>query len=53
MYKKGWSGLNIDVDKESIEQFNKLRKRDENVQSLVTSKDDEEKELFFITKDQR
>ena len=50
MYKKGWSGLNIDVDKESIEQFNKLRKRDENVQSLVTSKDDEEKELFFYHK---
>ncbi len=50
LYKKGWSGLNIDVDKESIEQFNKLRKRDENVQSLVTSKDDEEKELFFYHK---
>ena len=50
LYKKGWSGLNIDVDKESIEQFNKLRKRDENVQSRVTSKDDEEKELFFYHK---
>ena len=30
LYKKGWSGLNIDFDKSSIDQFKKLRKRDEN-----------------------
>ena len=47
LYKKGWSGLNIDFDKSSIDQFKKLRKRDENIQMLVTSHDNEEKELYF------
>jgi hypothetical protein len=27
LYKKGWSGINIDLDMESINQFNKLRKK--------------------------
>lgn len=47
LYKKGWNGLNIDLDKDSIDQFSKLRKRDTNVQALVTSRDDEEKDLYF------
>ena len=47
LYKKGWSGINIDLDNESINQFNKLRKRDINIQTLITSYDNEEKELFF------
>lgn len=47
LYRKGWNGLNIDLDKKSIEQFNKLRKRDINIQALVTSFDNEEKELYF------
>ena len=47
LYKEGWSGINIDFDKTSIDQFKKLRKRDENIQMLVTSYDNEEKELYF------
>lgn len=47
LYKKGWSGINIDLDKTSIDQFKKIRKRDENVQMLVTSYDNEEKDLYF------
>lgn len=47
LYRKGWNGLNIDLDKKSIDQFNKLRKRDINIQALVTSLDNEEKELYF------
>lgn len=47
LYKKGWSGINIDLDHTSINEFNKLRKRDENIQTLVTSFDDEEKDLYF------
>jgi hypothetical protein len=47
LYKKGWSGINIDLDLESIEQFNKLRSRDINIQALVTSFDNEEKDLYF------
>ena len=31
LYKKGWHGLNIDLDKKSIDQFNKLRKGDINI----------------------
>ena len=47
LYKKGWNGLNIDFDKESIMQFNKLRERDINIQTLITSYDDEERTLYF------
>jgi len=47
LYKKGWHGLNIDLDKKSIDQFNKLRKRDINILTLVTSIDNEEKELYY------
>ncbi len=47
LYKKGWSGINIDLDKKSIMQFNKLRKRDTNIHSLITSHDNEEKDLYF------
>lgn len=47
LYKKGWSGLNIDLDQTSINEFNKLRKRDVNIKMLVTSFDNETKDLFF------
>ena len=47
LYKKGWNGINIDLDQESIKQFNELRTRDVNIQTLVTSFDDEEKDLYF------
>ncbi len=47
LYKKGWSGINIDLDKMSIKQFNTLRPRDVNIQILVTSFDNEEKDLYF------
>mgnify|MGYP001300553310 CR=1 FL=1 len=50
LYKKGWSGINIDLDKDSIDQFNNLRKRDTNIKALITSHDDEEKELYFYHK---
>jgi len=50
LYKKGWSGINIDLDKDSIDQFNNLRKRDTNIKTLITSLDDEEKELYFYHK---
>lgn len=47
LYKKGWSGINIDLDQASIKEFNKLRKRDVNIQTLVTSFDDEQKDLYY------
>ena len=47
LYKKGWSGINIDLDQASIKEFDKLRKRDVNIQTLVTSFDDEQKDLYY------
>lgn len=47
LFKKGWRGINVDLDSESIKQFNLMRKNDHNVNTLVTSKDNEEKNLYF------
>ena len=47
LHKKGWNGINIDLDKDSIDQFNKLRKKDTNIKALVTTFDEEEKDLYF------
>ena len=47
LYKRGWNGINIDLDNDSIKQFNKLRKGDVNIKTLVTSSDGEEKQLYF------
>jgi hypothetical protein len=45
--KRGWSGINIDLDKTCINEFNILRKKDHNVQELVGSIDGEEKEIYY------
>ncbi|MDA9177515.1 FkbM family methyltransferase [Candidatus Pelagibacter sp.] len=47
LHKKGWSGINIDLDKKSIHEFNKMRKNDYNVQELVGSVDNEEKDIYY------
>ncbi len=47
LFKKGWKGINVDLDKDSIKQFNLMRKDDHNVNTLITSKDNEEKDLYF------
>tara|TARA_B100000787_G_scaffold78996_1_gene58161 strand:+ start:1006 stop:1707 length:702 start_codon:yes stop_codon:yes gene_type:complete len=47
LHKKGWNGINIDLDKESINEFNSLRKKDYNIQELVGSVDGEEKEIYY------
>ena len=38
LYKKGWRGINIDADKESIVQFNKFRPDDANINTGISSK---------------
>ena len=43
--KKGWRGINIDLDKKSIELFNIFRKKDLNINLAVSS---EETELEYI-----
>ncbi len=47
LYKRGWRGINIDLDKKSIEEFNKIRNKDYNLQSLISSEPDEEKEIYY------
>jgi len=38
LYKKGWKGINIDIDSHTIELFNYLRPRDFNKQIAVSDK---------------
>ena len=47
LYKKGWSGINIDLDETAINEFNIMRKNDYNVQELVGSDDGVEKEIYY------
>ena len=46
LHKRGWSGINVDLDKKNIELFNLHRKKDYNVEIAVSSKNTQ-KELFF------
>tara|TARA_B100001059_G_C17718467_1_gene519336 strand:+ start:91 stop:777 length:687 start_codon:yes stop_codon:yes gene_type:complete len=39
LFKKGWSGINIDLNKISIELFNIARKSDKNFQVAISNKD--------------
>ncbi|MDA7583326.1 FkbM family methyltransferase [Candidatus Pelagibacter sp.] len=47
LHKKGWRGINIDLDKTSINEFNLMRRNDHNVQEIVGSIDGEEKEIYY------
>jgi hypothetical protein len=44
--KKGWSGINIDLDEENIDLFNIYRKKDENI-NIALSNDGKEVDLYF------
>ena len=46
LYKLGWSGLNIDLNKISIDLFNIMRPRDINICTAISNK--KEKVEFFI-----
>jgi len=46
LYKKGWSGINIDLDFKSIQLFNLARSSDVNINATVSS-GEFTKELFF------
>jgi len=39
LYKKGWSGLNIDLNFLSIDLFNVMRPRDKNICSIISDKE--------------
>ncbi len=50
LYKKGWNGVNIDLDKENIDLFNSYRKRDFNVTAAVSDKEGETDLYFYHNK---
>jgi hypothetical protein len=49
LYKKGWHGVNIDLDKDNIDLFNIARPNDLNVDIAVSDKQ-KEVDLFFYHK---
>jgi len=49
LYKKGWHGVNIDLDKDNIDLFNIARPNDLNVNIAVSDKQ-KEVDLFFYHK---
>ena len=48
--KKGWSGINIDLDKENIDLFNSYRKKDVNLVTAVSDKEGETDLYFYHNK---
>ena len=40
LYKKGWNGINLDINYYSIKLFNFLRRRDVNIHSGISNKKD-------------
>ena len=47
LYDRGWSGINIDLDFHTIDFFNFIRKRDENINIAISEKEGE-KDLYFF-----
>ena len=47
LYKKGWRGINVDLNPFTIELFNFLRPKDININTAISNKN-EEVELYYI-----
>ncbi len=47
LHKKGWKGINIDLDIESIKEFNKFRPQDANICAVVSAKDGKKKNIYI------
>ena len=47
LYKRGWTGINVDLDFNSIDLFNFFRKKDFNIKAAVSDKN-EDRDLFFF-----
>ena len=48
LFKRGWTGINIDLDFNSIDMFNFFRRSDVNIHSAI-SDSKEEKDFFFFS----
>jgi FkbM family methyltransferase len=49
LYKKGWHGINVDINKESIDLFNISRPRDKNL-NIAISNENKIKKFFYKKK---
>ncbi len=47
LHERGWTGINIDSDLTSIKIFNQFRKKDLNIQALVSSTEKKIKYFFY------
>ena len=47
LHKRGWSGINIDLDDLSIKLFKKYRKSDYNISALVSNKEELKKTYIY------
>tara|TARA_X000001036_G_scaffold320366_1_gene298865 strand:- start:354 stop:1028 length:675 start_codon:yes stop_codon:yes gene_type:complete len=47
LYKKGWSGTNIDLNPAAIDMFNIIRTRDRNKCALIGDKNNVEKTVYY------
>ncbi|MDB9760880.1 FkbM family methyltransferase [Pelagibacteraceae bacterium] len=50
LHKKGWTGINIDLDFKNIELFNYSRPNDTNINSAISDKESEEDFFFYHDK---
>ena len=50
LHKRGWNGINIDLDQTSIDEFNSMRKDDHNVVATVSENEGETKDIFYYHK---
>ena len=50
LHKKGWSGINIDLDKDNINLFNLARPNDDNINIAVSNKVGEAELYFYHAK---
>ena len=47
LYKNGWNGINIDASAISLKLFNVFRKRDKNINALISDKSENLKFYYF------
>lgn len=48
LYKRGWKGINVDLDQKSIDEFNKFRPKDHNIKSLISKNNEDTKKIYFF-----
>lgn len=47
LYKNGWKGINIDASSKNLKLFNVFRKRDKNINALISEKPEKLKYYYF------